>query len=311
MNRSIINSIISFLLIGFLFSENLDSNQSNANTSLEKSQDNTELVVSTQKSSSTGHQMGEHFFRWIHIIAGVLWIGLLYFFNWVNGPFVATLDAGTKKKVVPELMPRALYWFRWGAAWTWFSGMCLMVMIYWFGIMSNIEGEGFEEWSGHWAYLLPFVMVFVYDALYNSPIGKNTRLATIISYLGIAGVLYLMICVADFKEFRFYNMHIGAMFGSIMAFNVWFRIWPAQQKIITAIKDGDAPDGDLVALAGLRSKHNTYMSVPLIWTMINSHTATTISSLGLPDGVFLMIIIAVGWHIVFQLYKKSAKITGF
>ena len=57
-----------------------------------------------------------------------------------------------------------------------------------------------------------------------------------------------------------------------MAFNVWFRIWPAQQKIITAIKNGDAPDSDLVTLAGLRSKHNTYMSVPLIWTMINQHT---------------------------------------
>ena len=57
-----------------------------------------------------------------------------------------------------------------------------------------------------------------------------------------------------------------------MAFNVWFRIWPAQQKIITAIKNGDAPDASLVALAGQRSKHNTYLSVPLIWTMINEHT---------------------------------------
>ena len=64
------------------------------------------------------------------------------------------------------------------------------------------------------------------------------------------------------------------MFGTMMAFNVWFRIWPAQQKIITAIKGGEAPNGDDVALAGLRSKHNTYMSVPLIWTMINQHHVT-------------------------------------
>ena len=55
--------------------------------------------------------------RWIHILAGVIWIGMLYFFNWVNGPFAATLDAESKKKIVPELMPRALFWFRWGAAW--------------------------------------------------------------------------------------------------------------------------------------------------------------------------------------------------
>ena len=54
--------------------------------------------------------------RWLHIIAGVMWIGLLYFFNFINAHFAATLDGESKKKVVPELMPRALYWFRWGAA---------------------------------------------------------------------------------------------------------------------------------------------------------------------------------------------------
>ena len=67
-------------------------------------------------------------FKWFHVIAGVLWIGLLYFFNWVNGHFAATLDADTKKKVVPELMPRTLYWFRWGAAWTWITGILLSLI---------------------------------------------------------------------------------------------------------------------------------------------------------------------------------------
>ena len=62
------------------------------------------------------------------------------------------------------------------------------------------------------------------------------------------------------------------MLGTIMAFNVWFRIWPAQQKIIRAREGGHGPDAALVALAGTRSRHNTYMSVPLVWGMINSHT---------------------------------------
>ena len=56
-------------------------------------------------------------FKWLHVIAGIMWIGLLYFFNFVNTAFAPTMDAETKKKVVPELMPRTLYWFRWGAAW--------------------------------------------------------------------------------------------------------------------------------------------------------------------------------------------------
>ena len=54
-------------------------------------------------------------FRWVHIVAGITWIGLLYFFNWVNSAFAPTLDADSKKKVLPELLPRTLFWFRWGA----------------------------------------------------------------------------------------------------------------------------------------------------------------------------------------------------
>ena len=80
-------------------------------------------------------------FKWLHIIAGVLWIGLLYFFNWVNGHFVATLDAETKKKVVPELMPRTLYFFRWGAAWTWFTGLILLLVVFYHG------GLTFDEFT--------------------------------------------------------------------------------------------------------------------------------------------------------------------
>ena len=52
-------------------------------------------------------------FKWLHIIAGITWIGLLYFFNFINGHVAATMDGDTKKKVFPELMPRTLYWFRW------------------------------------------------------------------------------------------------------------------------------------------------------------------------------------------------------
>ena len=104
------------------------------------------------------------------------------------------------------------------------------------------------------------IFIFIYDFFYKSSLAKNTRVATIISFAFVAGIIYLMTCCGSF-EYRAYNIHLGAMFGTMMAFNVWFRIWPAQQKIITAIKNGDAPDGGLVALAVLRSIHNTYMSV--------------------------------------------------
>jgi len=72
----------------------------------------------------------EMIFRWIHVVAGIAWIGHLYFFNFVNSQVVKTYDADSKRKVVPELMPRALYWFRWGAAYTWVSGFLLAGMVY-------------------------------------------------------------------------------------------------------------------------------------------------------------------------------------
>src|SRR5215470_18132735 len=69
-------------------------------------------------------------FRWIHVVAGVMWIGHLYFFNFVNAQLGPVLDGETKKKVVPELMPRALYWFRWGAAYTWVTGVLLLLLVF-------------------------------------------------------------------------------------------------------------------------------------------------------------------------------------
>jgi uncharacterized membrane protein len=99
-----------------------------------------------------------------------------------------------------------------------------------------------------------------------------------------------------------------------MAFNVWFRIWPAQQRIIRAVKNGEAPDGDLVKLAGLRSKHNTYMSLPLIWAMIGQHTTFFAGQSQLSSAyywVIWLVLIAIGWHIIFQCYKKSGKVQGF
>jgi uncharacterized membrane protein len=105
------------------------------------------------------------------------------------------------------------------------------------------------------------------------------------------------------------------MFGTTMAFNVWFRIWPAQQKIVRAVKEGAAPDADLVKLAGLRSRHNTYMSVPLFYTMIGQHTTFFAGgNWGIPTDwwwIVFLAIIGLGWHVVFQLYKRSGKVQGF
>jgi uncharacterized membrane protein len=244
----------------------------------------------------------ESLFRWIHVIAGILWIGLLYFFNWVNSAFAPTMDAETKKKVVPELLPRALYWFRWGAAFTWVTGVLLLLVVYYH---TGLVFEAGQSW-GVGAFIMlavVFLGVFAYDALYNTAL-KEPQAGFWAGVVLSAVVLFLLKYVGGFG-FRGYAIHLGATFGTIMAFNVWFRIWPAQQKIITAIKEGQAPDASLVALAGTRSKHNTYMSVPLVFLMISQHATWAANPLT------LAIIVLVGWAMVYHIYDRAKKVPGF
>jgi uncharacterized membrane protein len=256
----------------------------------------------------------EAFFRWMHIFAGVMWIGLLYFFNFVNGPFGATLDGDSKKKVMPELLPRALFWFRWGAAWTWITGVVLLMVVFYHG--KTVMADQANGWMTGTIVMVvvTFLAVFLYDALFKSALGKNVKVAVTVAFILTAIILYLMATWGAFS-YRGYNIHIGAMFGTMMAFNVWYRIWPAQQKIIAAIKNGQAPDKDLAALAGSRSKHNTYMSLPLFWAMINTHTAYFAgNNLGIPADLawgVLLVVILLGWHIIWHCYKKAAKVKGF
>lgn len=255
----------------------------------------------------------EQVFRWLHIFTGVIWIGLLYFFNFVNAPFAATLDAESKKKVVPELMPRALFWFRWNAAWTWITGVILLTLVFYHGGVL-IEERGPWTAGAFVMVAFTFLAVFLYDAMFKTGLGKNLKVGATVGFVVVAITLYLMAAWAHFS-YRGYIIHIGMLFGTIMAFNVWFRIWPAQKKIITATKSGQAPDPAVVALAGGRSRHNTYLSLPLFWAMINAHTTYFAGgNLGIPAQwawTTMLVVILIAWHIIWQCYKKAGKVKGF
>jgi len=256
----------------------------------------------------------EAIFRWLHVFAGIVWIGHLYFFNWVNGPFQTKIDGPTKKFVNPELMPRALYWFRWGAPHTWITAALLLTIVYYQGkaVLENPDAG----WSTGTIVMIviTFLAVFVYDAIWKSGIANNLRAGVIVSFVLLAIVVALFVYFGQFS-YRGTLIHTGALLGTTMAFNVWYRIWPAQQNIIRATKEGPAADPTIVKLAGLRSRHNTYMSVPLVWAMIGQHTTYFAGgNLGIPSNLYWvvwLVIIIVGWHIVFQVYKKAGKVQGF
>lgn len=254
-------------------------------------------------------QVLEAIFRWIHVVAGIMWIGHLYFFNFVNVPFQGTLDGETKKKVNPELLPRALFWFRWGAAWTWGSGILLLALVFYHGWKGGLLFDSGLEVSSAAAGIMILVNLLaflLYDVLVKQEFAKNLTTLFVVGLVLVAIIAACNVYVGGFG-YRATVIHIGAMFGTIMAFNVWFRIWPAQQKIIAAVKAGTPPDASLVALAGTRSKHNTFLSVPLVWMMIDSHTTSFALLAGIPGWIWTVIMTAIGWWFTTMFYRQSVK----
>jgi uncharacterized membrane protein len=137
----------------------------------------------------------------------------------------------------------------------------------------------------------------------------------------VANIIVLILFVAIYHLFAnvgHYNgralfIHAGALLGTTMALNVWMIIWPAQKRIITAVKNGVAADPADVKHAGLRSRHNTFMSVPLVFTMISNHYPTVYAPAGGPlcrEGI-LAAIFAVAFFATWALYKRAAKVQGF
>lgn len=269
--------------------------------------------------------VGESVLRWIHVIAGIAWIGHLWFFNFVNAKFAPTMDDPTRQKVVPELMPRALFWFRWGGAFTWFTGVLLLGLVFYMSrgtMFSAAQPPSFTaeaaleepKWAPHWTSIgllmlaMTFMSPFVYEVLTKYVLRTNA--AMFWGGLALIAALLLGYRAAGFVQ-RSYQIHLGALFGTLMAFNVWFRIWPAQKHIIAAVKAGTKPDDALVALAGSRSRHNTFLSVPLVFLMLNAHATWTA---GPPsDAVFPLLtflVVAAGFALTQHLYGISGKVKG-
>jgi uncharacterized membrane protein len=241
-------------------------------------------------------------FRWTHLAAGVMWIGHLWFFNFVNSQLAKTYDPDSRKKVLPELMPRALYWFRWGAAYTWITGILLLFLVYWFGgVMVNPDQSMGPHAAGGIGLVLIVIGFVIYDVLWKAM--KNEAAGTVISFVLVA---VFALVLTRFMSGRAMYIHVGGLLGTVMAANVWMRIWPSQRKIIAGVKGTAAvADPSVVAIAGLRSKHNTYMSVPLMFIMVSNHFPTLYGSDW--NWVILMILIAVGWGITKLLYQKAAS----
>jgi uncharacterized membrane protein len=256
--------------------------------------------------------------RWFHVFAAILWVGSTYYFTWLDGRFqeeereagegvgaAAGDDAGkvqvwmvhsggfyvVEKRKTPSL--RRLHWFRWEAAMTWLSGALLLTLVYYMG--GGMVDADVRNIAVSTAVLFGVGMIavgwVVYDLLVQSPLGRNEVAFACVAYALVVGAAYLSTHVL---AGRAAYIHVGATFGTIMAANVWMRILPAQRRMIAAVREGRAPDPSEGARAKLRSKHNTFMVVPLVFTMISNHYP--VSTYGHDyNWLVLSSLVFVGW----------------
>lgn len=202
-----------------------------------------------------------HIFRWIHFMAGIVWIGHLYYFNFTQGPFFAETDGQTKTTAIRQLVPKALWWFRWGAAATWLTGL---VMLYLYG-----------KTAGHQVYTTTSWGVWIM---------------------------------------------IGSLLGTLMAYNVWFVIWPAQQVVI-ASANSTASGGSAnpaaaahAARAGVASRTNVLFSIPLLFLMgAASHLPFMVDPMKSLSTLWIVVLAMIGlleWNALKGKMGPMASIVG-
>ncbi|HMP83582.1 MAG TPA: urate hydroxylase PuuD [Verrucomicrobiota bacterium] len=248
--------------------------------------------------------------RWIHVFAGIMWVGATFYFTWLDGRFEElekeSKEAGAEKKFVwmvhsggfyavekqkvPKLMPTKLHWFKWEAGITWITGMLLFGLMFYHGsLLVDFEDPVISKGK---AIGLSVGMLLAgwaaYDLLWK--FCRNNAVGVIVSYI--------LVVVGAYVACRYFTgrgayMQLGAMMGTIMAANVWMRILPAQRRMVAALNAGQTPNLEEGARAKARSKHNTFIVLPVVFIMISNHYTGTYGSRY--NWVILSALVLVGW----------------
>jgi uncharacterized membrane protein len=246
--------------------------------------------------------------RWAHVITGVSWIGTSFYFNWLNwriapaeppepgvGGELWSVHGGgfyrvVKYSVAPTRLPRTLHWFKWEAYATWWSGLSLLVLLYYVGAREYLLDPAVSSMSPSAAVALGVATLvvswLVYDLLCRSPLAGRPKAFA-------AGGLVLVTALAwglgQVFSARAAYLHVGAALGTIMAANVFRVIIPAQRDMVAALSAGAAPDASRGRQGALRSLHNNYLTLPVLFVMVSNHYPATYGN-------------ARGWAILAMLF---------
>ena len=256
--------------------------------------------------------------RWLHFTAGVSWIGASFYFVWLDNHLTSPADpADASRGVSGELwavhgggfyhsqkfltgpkgqpLTRALHWFEWEAYATWLSGMAMLALVYWAGANSYLIDRSVLDLSPAAAIAISIAWLVaggvVYEILCRA-FEKQPRV------LGVAIFVFLSLAawgLAHVFGGRAAYIHVGSIIGTIMVANVAHVIIPGQRKMVEAIRAGREPDPRFGSLGKLRSVHNTYFTLPVLFIMISNHYPMTY---GGPYAWLVLVLIGVAGVLV-------------
>jgi uncharacterized membrane protein len=249
--------------------------------------------------------------RWLHVIAGIAWIGSSFYFIALDLSLKqrAGLPEGAggeawqvhgggfynmvKYLVAPARMPDELTWFKWEAYTTWLSGMALLALVYYLQaelFMIDAAVMDLAPWAAVAISLGGLALGWtVYDLLCRSPLGRNDAALAGVGFVFLVALAFLFTLVFSGRGM---TMQMGALIGTMMVANVFLVIIPNQKKVVADLIAGRTPDPKLGAQAKQRSLHNNYLTLPVIFTMIANHYPLAFASRW--NWAILAIVLVIG-----------------
>lgn len=234
--------------------------------------------------------------RWSHLITGIAWIGASFYFIWLDNSLEEPSDDNKQKgiggqlnsihgggfyevakyKLAPPAMPQTLHWFKWEAYSTWITGFSLLVLMYYIGAEAYLIDPAkfsIKPWQGILLSLLTLgIGWLIYDVLCKSPLARNGWLLACVLLLLIGFTAWGL---GNIFSDRAAYLHVGALIGTCMAANVFFVIIPGQKALVAAVAAGQASDAKYAKASKLRSVHNNYLTLPVLFLMISNHYPMT------------------------------------
>lgn len=226
--------------------------------------------------------------RWLHVITAIAWIGSSFYFIALDLGLNRNIEGAAdgeewqvhgggfyhiqKYLVAPEAMPEHLVWFKWESYATWLSGFALLCLVYYLGADLYLVDPNVADLSIPVAILISLASIglgwVIYDLLCKSPLGNNPTLLMVLLF----GVLVVMAWgYTNIFSGRAALLHLGAFTATIMTANVFFIIMPNQRIVVADLKAGRVPDAKYGKIAKLRSTHNNYLTLPVVFLMLSNH----------------------------------------